>query len=243
MADKLAAKLAGWKDRHVFLAGRTTLVKSVAMVVPPYVMHAFLLLVSMCDKLDRLSWHFLWGVAEEGKMYLFLRNWDKICAPKQVGGLGIRRARDMNIAYVTKLGWKVYIESDRPWVKLIRSKYLRGRMTMEIQRTAQASSWIWNGIKSCKNSLDKSCCYQVGQHSILSIHEDPWLLDLPRHKLPSDIQLPEHLEFVSDLMVHDNSSWDKELIYSIFPENLCKLILGLPIVTREQEQFIWNPPR
>lgn len=74
MADKLAAKLAGWKDRHVFLAGRTTLVKSVAMVVPPYVMHAFLLLVSMCDKLNRLSRHFLWGVAEEGKMYLFLRN-------------------------------------------------------------------------------------------------------------------------------------------------------------------------
>lgn len=95
----IAEKLA----RNLSMVGRNTLIKSMALVIPSYIMQAFLLPVSLCDRLDRLSRRFLWRVQKDGERYLALWAWDNICTSKQVGGLGIRRARDMNIAYVMKL--------------------------------------------------------------------------------------------------------------------------------------------
>ena len=38
--------------------------------------------------------------------------WDSICAPKKMGGLGVRRLDHFNNACLAKLGWKVMIEED-----------------------------------------------------------------------------------------------------------------------------------
>lgn len=59
--------------------------------------------------------------------YLSLRAWESICVLKSAGGLGLRRARDTNIAYITKLGWQLCTELNKTWLKLVRSRYLRGR--------------------------------------------------------------------------------------------------------------------
>ncbi|XP_042518494.1 uncharacterized protein LOC122092222 [Macadamia integrifolia] len=46
-------------------------------------------------------------------------NWDDVCKPKQEGGLGIRRLRDVNFACLAKLTCQIkHEESFRRWVKL-----------------------------------------------------------------------------------------------------------------------------
>lgn len=142
MAEKLAAKLAGWKSKHLSFAGRTTLIRSVTSTVPAYIMRLFLLPVSLCNKLDRLTRRFFWGIIEGKDRFLTLRAWDVICTPKSVGGAGLRKARDLNVAYITKLGWQLCKDLHNPWVKLIRSKYLRGRCITDFQCTSTTSSWI-----------------------------------------------------------------------------------------------------
>lgn len=145
--------------KHLSLAGRTTLIKSVALAIPSYVMQVFLLTVSICNKMDRLMRHFLWGTKDDEKRFLSLRAWNNVCTPKMASGLGIRRSRDMNTKYITKLGWQICTEPQRTWVKLIRSKYLRGRRVTKFQKTTSASTWIWNGITSCRDSLFNGLCY------------------------------------------------------------------------------------
>lgn len=135
----------------------------------------------------------------------------------------------MNVAYITKLGWKLCTESQKPWVKLIRSKYLRSRRVMDFQQTVKASSWIWNGIKNCKTSLDKGICYRIGQHSAVRIREDLWLPELPNYKLPDDLTIPDTIHRVRDLMTNDQSAWDVGVLQTIFPHNVYKLILSIPI--------------
>lgn len=103
VAKRLATKLACWKLKHLSLAGQNTLIKSVALAIPSYIMQVFLLSVSICDKIDRLMWRFFWGARNEEKRFLSLRTWDNICTLKMAGELGIRRTRDMNTAYITKL--------------------------------------------------------------------------------------------------------------------------------------------
>lgn len=119
IAEKLANKLIGWKSRHLSMVGQTTLIKSVGLAIPAYVMQTFLLPTQICMTLDKLVHRFLWGAHNDKDRYLSLRAWDNICTPKHVGGLGIRHARDMNVAYITKLGWKVCTEPTKLWVKLI----------------------------------------------------------------------------------------------------------------------------
>lgn len=129
----------------------------------------FLFSINFCDKLDRLNISFFWSVQEGINKFLCLRAWANICVPKLAGGMRIRRARDVNVAYIMKLGWSLCTNLNKTWVKLIRSKYLRGRRIIDFQRTSKASSWIWHGIKSCKNSLDKGMCHKVVLNSFYEL--------------------------------------------------------------------------
>lgn len=161
----MATKLSGWKSRYLSMAGRLTLLKVVTATIPSYTIQVFLLPTSLCEQFDRLNRRFLWGVNGDKKRFLSLRAWDNICVPKQAGGLGIRCARDTNIAFVMKLGWKLCTDLNKIWVRVIRSKYLRGKQVTYFQYTARAASWIWQGIKWCKDYLDHGLCYSIGQNS------------------------------------------------------------------------------
>lgn len=37
-----------------------------------------------------------------------LVGWEKVCAPKNVGGLGIKRIKLFNKAFAAKLGWNLF---------------------------------------------------------------------------------------------------------------------------------------
>ncbi|XP_043699291.1 uncharacterized protein LOC122650056 [Telopea speciosissima] len=70
-------------------------------------------------------------------------SWDNLCKPKAEGGLGIRRLRDVNMAMLCKLTWK--IRND----KLLSSTFLRHKYVNKwgnLQSGYKASS-IWPGIR------------------------------------------------------------------------------------------------
>ena len=54
-------KLARWKTKFLPFAGRSVLVKSIMAVIPNYVMQGRVLLVHLCEKLDKINRDFLWA--------------------------------------------------------------------------------------------------------------------------------------------------------------------------------------
>lgn len=135
------------------------------MALPSYIIQTFILPTSLCDKMDRLIRGFWWGFGNQ-KRGLCLRAWDLIFTPKLAGGLGIRHMKDINLAFVTKLGWNLCTQPSKTWVQLIRSKYLRGRKITDFQHTVKSSSWIWARIRKCQDSLQKGLCIMVGRNSL-----------------------------------------------------------------------------
>lgn len=113
LVEKLALRLSGWKQRYLSAAGTTTLIKAVALALPSYVMQTSLLPVSTCRTMDAMVRKFWWGGLEAHRG-LYLRAWDTLCVPKCSGGLGFRRFRDINTAFITKLGWQVCKDVTRP---------------------------------------------------------------------------------------------------------------------------------
>jgi len=85
--------------------------------------------------------------------------WDKICRPKKYGGLGLRKTRAVNKAFLTKLSWKVISQSDNFLLRHLRAKY--GSLNMLFTSKATLSdSWVLevpsskSGILQARNSLD-----------------------------------------------------------------------------------------
>ncbi|GMP64139.1 hypothetical protein CsSME_00025559 [Camellia sinensis var. sinensis] len=96
-------RLSGWKAITLSMAGRATLIKSVTSAIPSYTMQTMLLPKSICNDIDKLNRNFLWSDTME-KHKIHLVNWDVVCNMKKKGGLEIKKARDQNLALLSKLG-------------------------------------------------------------------------------------------------------------------------------------------
>ena len=89
-------------------------------------MSSLLFLKKTCARIDAALRDFWWGKKED-KGVIYLKAWDTICVPKSAGGLGIKRFSDINAALLAKLGWSVATKEDKPWVKYVYAKYLKGK--------------------------------------------------------------------------------------------------------------------
>lgn len=86
-----------------------------------------------------------------------LKAWDEVCQPKEQGGLGFKRFNDINMALLSKLAWHMARDKDHLWVRLLRSKYLRGQSFFRHKVKKDASS-VWRGIVSARNWIRKGAC-------------------------------------------------------------------------------------
>jgi len=124
--SRIDGRLASWKTKCLSLAGRATLIQSTIAAIPGYVMQSSRLPRSLCDTLDKKIRRFLWGGTAMGRK-IHLVPWDIITREKMQGGLGIRSMRQLNSAYLMKLGWRLTTEPSALWARILKEKYSRGR--------------------------------------------------------------------------------------------------------------------
>ncbi|XP_060967001.1 uncharacterized protein LOC133035175 [Cannabis sativa] len=58
---------------------------------------------------------------------LHMPSWEKVCLPKQFGGIGFREGKKWNMARVAKHLWAILSKQDNLWVKWINSIYLKNQ--------------------------------------------------------------------------------------------------------------------
>ena len=118
----MTQKLNGWKTRCLSLARRVTLAKAALATIPSYIMQIVKLPKIVCTKIDCICFQFIWG-SSNYKKRVHLVSWDKVCRPKEVGGLGFKKAKEMNLALMTKLAWEIVNKPKTLWVRVMRNKY------------------------------------------------------------------------------------------------------------------------
>lgn len=55
----------------------------------------------MAKRIDIITRDFIWGSSDEGRKLHGVK-WDQVCAPRNMGGLGIRKISEMNVALLGK---------------------------------------------------------------------------------------------------------------------------------------------
>ena len=141
------------------------LIKSVAAVIPSYAMSSFMLPASVCSNLDRTFKNFVWGFPPSKARNLSLKSWDSICLPKVVGGLGLRRAKEVNLALIAKLGWKLHSSSDCLWVSQLRGKYLQTGSFLSLSAHPpphqSSASWLWKDILKSQSLIAQDASHII----------------------------------------------------------------------------------
>lgn len=167
MAARAINKLVGWKAEFLSFAGRTILVKSVLAATPTYVMQGAALLTHLYDKLDKKNRDFVWGTTQERKrMHSVV--WSKITRVKEEGGLGIHATKARNLALLAKLNWRLYMEKDALWAKVILNKYCSQTRSKSKDLDKLPFSITWKAIKHGFPVFAKGICWNVGRNSKLN---------------------------------------------------------------------------
>ena len=80
----------------------------------------------MATRLDRIQRNFLWGSSVEYFKYPLVA-WEKVCLPREMGGLGIRKLVPFNQARLGKWLWRYGHETSHLWRRVIAMKYGEGK--------------------------------------------------------------------------------------------------------------------
>lgn len=141
---RVARKLAGWKEKLLSTAGKEVLIKAVAQAVPTYTMSCFKLPKALYDELTSMVSQFWWGQKKEERKMSWLRL-EKMCLPKEQGGLGFRDLKTFNLALLAKQGWRLQNHSNSLLYQVFKAKYFPHSNFMDAVMGSY-SSYVWRSI-------------------------------------------------------------------------------------------------
>ncbi|XP_019168955.1 PREDICTED: uncharacterized protein LOC109164864 [Ipomoea nil] len=229
--SKMRRKLASWKANSLSMAGRRVLVQSSLSTIPTYTMQSLSLPVSTCKDIDRICRNFLWGHAEDTRK-IHTVNWATICKSKEMGGLGLRLAKDFNLAFMMQLAWQMTNCADKIWVQALREKYVKSQDFLTVPPQTNAS-WGWKGILKGRDILRKGICWKVGTGESLNVWKDPWVGTVPLADIPGVSIPPSLLNLQVNNLIKEDKTWDLTEVQDYLPDSVTNSIRAIPIALTE----------
>jgi hypothetical protein len=171
--EKMKRRLAGWKKLYL----SKTLLKSTLSSLLTYFLSLFTIPVSVAHRIEKLQRNFLWGgMGDDFKHYLV--GWDKVCTPKEKGGLGVRRLIPFNKALLGKWFWRFGLEDNKLWRRVLVAKYgadLGGWRISHIR--SPYGCGVWKGIMLGWDDYFQHSELVVGLGSRIRFWQDKWCGD------------------------------------------------------------------
>ena len=130
--------------------------------------------------------------------------WDKVCQPKSLGGLGLRKTEAVNLAFQAKLAWKILWGTAGLWTSIMKHKYLKTQELLD-SKIKSSHSLVRKSILKSRELLRKATRWNVGKGDHILFWWDNWcdnanLVDL----LGLDASSIQNLELrVCDIITED----------------------------------------
>ena len=202
-----------------------------------YVIQGAALPTHLCDKLDKINKDFLWGTKQEWKR-MHLVGWSKITKAKEEEGLGIHATRARNLALLAKLNWRLYMEKDALWAKVILNKYCSQTRSNSKDPDKLPCSITWKAMKQGFPIFAKEICWNADRSLKLNFWMDPWIKgDTMRELIEGPLQYNEDKLTIEEMF--KDGCWNWEKLYFVRPSTIKEKINAIPIpLFGESKDFI-----
>lgn len=142
--SKLRNHLSSWKGKHLSLGGKVTLLNSVLNSIPLFTFSFYKLPKKVIQEIIKIQRKFLWNSQENLRRINWVA-WSSICMSKVGGGLGVKNCDMFNMTLMNKWGWKILVEEDALWHKVLSFKYGDHENLLSF-RNSKSSTW-WSDLR------------------------------------------------------------------------------------------------
>ncbi|XP_042504795.1 uncharacterized protein LOC122081671 [Macadamia integrifolia] len=235
LLDNIKRKLARWKGKLLSLGGRVKFVRSVISSITVHNFAVYWWPDHSIKLVELWMRNFIWSGDMEVTKKIVV-TWDDVCKPKQEGGLGIRRLRDVNFVCLAKLTWQIKHE-ESSMSKFFWGHFLKADGSL---KSGHISSSIWPGIKKVCNFVALNEQWTVGNRHKIDFWKDRWLNHLSiEEMLLNDGGHNGNLKTKVCDFIH-NSRWDFPQVASNFMKDIINKANSIYISGMEDECH-WRP--
>jgi hypothetical protein len=176
VAQKIESRLENGFNALASSGARSILIDSCLDSIPTYAMGFFLLNEGVHVKMDMPRARFFWEGVGESKKYHMVK-WEKMCRPKEFGGMDFADTRVRNICLLSKWIYKLESGSNDLSCQILRSKYMGGGGFYHSSGTS--GSQFWKSLHKIKHWFKMGSIYMVGNGRKTSFWDDVWLGECP----------------------------------------------------------------
>ncbi|XP_074293158.1 uncharacterized protein LOC141620099 [Silene latifolia] len=151
LIEKICGRIHSYGARKFSYAGRLVLVKSVLNTLHSYWASMFILPKGIIRSIEAICRNYLWDNGTEYRRAPLVA-WQKVCLPKEEGGLGLKNQEVWNKAMVGRLVNWIAENRDSIWVQWVQWNHIRGRDWFEYTPSTN-SSWVWRRICKVKQEI------------------------------------------------------------------------------------------
>jgi len=133
----------------------------------------------VCKVIRRIQIQFLWDWGHDARKIAWIA-WDKVCSPKEMGGLGVRDISKFIEVLIAKWKWRFGVEKKGVWKDLLESRYDTWRDMKSDRENLKQSSWWKDLCKICDvrnqiNWFDNNINWILRDGKLIQVLEDRWI--------------------------------------------------------------------
>ncbi|CAM8877488.1 unnamed protein product [Rhodiola kirilowii] len=144
MIDKFWNKTEGWKAKNLSAGGKEILIKSVLQALPQYAMNCFQLSEDSIKKMHSAIRRYWWSFSSSKNPIHWVKA-QTLCQDKEMGGLGFKDLKCINLAFLAKQAWRIYTQPDLLISQIYKAKYCHGS-DMLFCSARYKPSFCWRSI-------------------------------------------------------------------------------------------------
>jgi hypothetical protein len=169
ITQKMITRLDPWKGKLMTSGGRQVLTNTGLSSIPLYCMGFYLLTDGLHSDMDSVRAKFLWQGAE-GKFKYHMAKWEMVSRPKDQGSLGIINTKTMNESLLVKWIWKIHLQPDDHWYRILKAKYLGDNGFFDSTRAG--GSQFWKGLHKVKHLFKWGATFKIGDGKLCRFWQD-----------------------------------------------------------------------
>ncbi|KAJ4798556.1 RNA-directed DNA polymerase (reverse transcriptase)-related family protein [Rhynchospora pubera] len=111
--------------------------------------------------IDKLRRNFLWGRSTGTGTGIPLLAWDRVCLPKQLGGMGVLNLKLLNTSLLLKWLWRLFDQPNSQWAILTKSLFTSRTNVSPLSWTARGS-FFWRDLMTFRHLFSISTTFNLG---------------------------------------------------------------------------------